>query len=647
MQSDGTFRTTAAFDGRHRSFAITYQTTPWLEGTFRYTGFDEFFFWDRNYEFKARLWEEELYLPTVAVGIRDVIGTGVFGSEYLVASKGFDRTDVTLGIGWGRLAGKGDFSNPARLVSGRFDFRDADAGLGGEFSFDNFFSGPEVGLFGGFSHRLKDYPLTFIAEYNPDQYDFDVRRGGTRPSSPISFGISWDALPGVVVTASHQHGDEFGVAFQFAADSTLEPARRVPDNFISSYYLSPQELPPQIRKDRWYSRMLYDVERSGLLLLEGSLSQDDQQAQLVVGNVSQAIWADAIAQLTALADLHLPASVRTIHFIVEDAGHRTATVVVPRPSTSFTAKPDVYLRSVRVLEGRTLENPQYRTGFFTGKVNTELNFRTRFQLFDPDDPARYQLYADISAEYSINAHWAIRSTLALNIENNFDESNRQVSDSVLPKVRSDVVRYLNEGESGLEKLIIEGRDTLGRSLHYRGFAGVLEEMYSGAGGEILYWPAQSRLAFGASLAYAKQREYDRGLGLLDYDVITGHVSAYWATPFHNYDVAVHAGRYLAKDVGATLEVRRTFRNGWQVGAWATLTDVPFEDFGEGSFDKGFYFQVPLDSVFGGNSRSKLGTRMRPIQRDGGQRLESYSGNIFWDLREARYDAFQVDNRLLP
>ena len=122
--------------------------------------------------------------------------------------------------------------NPARLVSGRFDVRNLDSGLGGRFSFNNFFSGPDVGLFGGFSHRLKDYPLTFIAEYNPDQYDFDVRKGGTRPSSPISFGISWDALPGVVVTASHQHGDEFGVSFQFAADSTLSQ-RRAPDNFIS------------------------------------------------------------------------------------------------------------------------------------------------------------------------------------------------------------------------------------------------------------------------------------------------------------------------------------------------------------------------------------------------------------------------------
>jgi hypothetical protein len=130
-------------------------------------------------------------------------------------------------------------------------------------------------------------------------------------------------------------------------------------------------------------------------------------------------------------------------------------------------------------------------------------------------------------------------------------------------------------------------------------------------------------------------------------VVTGHVSAYWATPFYNYDVAVHAGRYLAKDLGATFEARRTFRNGWQVGVWASLTDVPFDEFGEGSFDKGFYFQVPLDGVFGSRSRGNFATRMRPIQRDGGQRLEDFSGNIFWDLRGARYDAFTPDKRLLP
>ena len=649
MQSDGVFSTTASFDGRNKQFAITYQAAPWLEGTFRYSGWydQKVYTWDRNYEFKARLWDEYDYVPAVAVGIRDLVGTGVFGSEYLVATKGFGATDVSLGIGWGRLAGEGDFSNPLRLVSDRFDMRNADTGLGGELSLDNFFSGPEVGIFGGISHKFQNLPLTAIAEYNPDQYDFDVLRGGTRPKSPVSLGVAWNALPGVDITASYQHMEEVGLAFRFSLDSSAEPPRREPNQFISSYYLSQEQLPQQISKKRWYDRLLYDVERSGLFLVKASLSDDDRQAQLVVGNASYFLWSDAIGQLTALADLHLPATVRSIHFIVEDAGHRPVTVVVPRPSASLMGDEYSQRRSIRVLSGRTLDNPQNQTNFVTGKLNNELNVRTRFQLFDPDDPARYQVYFDLSSEYSLSAHWAIRSSISINIDQNFSESKRQETDSVLSPVRSEVAKYLNEGDTGLTTLIVEGRDTFGDSLHYRGFAGILEEMFSGAGGELLYWPSKSRVAIGASVAYAKQRDYDRRLDHLDYDVVTGHVSAYWASPFYNYDVAVHAGKYLAKDVGATLEVRRTFRNGWQVGAWATKTDVSAEDFGEGSFDKGFYFQIPLDSIFGGNTRSKFGTYMRPIQRDGGQRLESYSGNIFWDLRESRYDAFPLDERLLP
>ena len=74
---------------------------PWLEGTFRYTGFNRAIFsYDRNYEAKIRLWEEQRYLPQVAVGIRDLVGTGLWGSEYVVASKKMGDFDVTLGMGW-------------------------------------------------------------------------------------------------------------------------------------------------------------------------------------------------------------------------------------------------------------------------------------------------------------------------------------------------------------------------------------------------------------------------------------------------------------------------------------------------------------------------------------------------------------------
>ena len=57
-------------------------------------------------------------------------------------------------MGWGRLAGKGDFENPMTWLSNTFSVRDSDTGLGGELSTGDFFSGKEVGLFGGISYDV-------------------------------------------------------------------------------------------------------------------------------------------------------------------------------------------------------------------------------------------------------------------------------------------------------------------------------------------------------------------------------------------------------------------------------------------------------------------------------------------------------------
>ena len=210
------------------------------------------------------------------------------------------------------------------------------------------------------------------------------------------------------------------------------------------------------------------------------------------------------------------------------------------------------------------------------------------------------------------------------------------------------MKYLVEGASGLDSLFVQTRNSLSSDIHYRLFGGVLEEMYSGVGGEVLYQPFESRLAFGLSVNHVKQRDFDKSFKHLDYETTTGFVSAYWATPFYNFDLALHTGRYLAKDFGSTFEVRRTFPNGWQIGVWATFTDVSAEQFGEGSFDKGFFFRVPINGFAGRNSRASYATRVRPIQRDGGQRLENHSGNLWWDLRDARHDVFlNAGERAVP
>ena len=648
MQSDGTLTASMAFESRTESYMLTYQATPWLEGTFRYTGFNDFFFWDRNYEVKARLWEEQWLLPQVAVGIRDAVGTGVFGSEYVVASKQLGNLDVTLGLGWGRLADKGVATNPLTYIDDRFKRRTrSDDGTGGEVNFDTFFGGEEVGLFGGASYDFERWPLKAIIEYNPDQYAFDAARGVAAPPSPWTFGLAWQALPGVELTVSRQHDEAWGLALTARIDTTAEPPKRQVEVFVSSANMAPDELPQGFNSNSWYDRLLYDMERSGLLLIEARIDTLTHAAVLIIGNDGYALWADAAAKAMALVDLYLPPSVRSLQLVIEENGHRVHTLSALRPSSSYWQGTAIAKRNLQVLPGRSITNPQHRTNFVTRKVNFDINLNNRVQLFDPDTPLRYQVYLELGAEVALPLDWTLRGSYAFDIYNTFGESTRQ-SDSVLPRVRSDIVKYLQEGESGLDSLYLENRGSVSPGLHYRVFGGILEEMYSGIGGELLYQPYQSRLAFGASANWVRQRDFDKSFKHLDYETTTAFLSAYWATPFYNYDVAVHAGRYLAKDLGATVELRRTFTNGWMVGLWATLTDVSPEDFGEGSFDKGIFFRIPLDGLFGNNTRSAYTTRMRPIQRDGGQRLENHSGNIWWDLRSARFDVFaRAGDRISP
>jgi hypothetical protein len=94
------------------------------------------------------------------------------------------------------------------------------------------------------------------------------------------------------------------------------------------------------------------------------------------------------------------------------------------------------------------------------------------------------------------------------------------------------------------------------------------------------------------------------------------------------------GRYLAGDKGATVEVRRALPSGWEVGAFATFTNVSAEDFGEGSFDKGLYFTIPWSNIISPRLARRSSHKMRLIQRDGGQYLDSFMGNNWFRLQQA-------------
>jgi hypothetical protein len=134
---------------------------------------------------------------------------------------------------------------------------------------------------------------------------------------------------------------------------------------------------------------------------------------------------------------------------------------------------------------------------------------------------------------------------------------------------------------------------------------------------VAYRPFASRLAFGAEVNALKQRSFQQDFSFRDYNVVSGHATTYWDTGWNDVQVKLIAGRYLAKDIGVTLDFSRVFKNGVTVGAFATKTNVSAAEFGEGSFDKGVYLSVPFDVMLTRSSTSTANVLWKPLTRDGG------------------------------
>ena len=78
-----------------------------------------------------------------------------------------------------------------------------------------------------------------------------------------------------------------------------------------------------------------------------------------------------------------------------------------------------------------------------------------------------------------------------------------------------------------------------------------------------------------------------------------------------FDIEVNAGRYLAGDWAQLQQFPANLEAVGKLGAM-TLTDVPFDTFGEGSFDKAIYVSVPIDWIISSPTRSKRRLTLRPI-----------------------------------
>lgn len=650
MAPDGQLASTISYMGGTTRTTLTFQILPRLTGSFRYSALKGYrpagppaypnpVYYDRSFDLRYQVLTEGRYRPAVAVGLRDFIGTGLYGSEYLVATKGLgSRVRFTGGVGWGRLGSFNSFATtgarPTALI-----------GTGGALTTDRWFRGP-VSAFGGVSYQATD-KLSFKAEYSSDAY-LEETGGGQDPTanlfnrkSPWNFGMDYRVNRTIRVGAHYMYGSEIGVNVTIALDAKGSPVPGGSETAPLPVSVRPKFSASDLgwtttpgAKQSVQASVAEALAREGMVL-EG-MKLDGDRVHILLRNPRYDIESQAVGRAARVLTRTLPASVETFTIAQTFNGVPAGAVTMKRSDLEAleNASADALLNRVVFSGGaagwRDIDPVQ---GAYP-RLSWSFGPYMKLGVFDPDNPVRADAGLKLTADYFIAPGWVASGALTAKLVGNLDappSGRTGAGPGTLPKVRSNARLYASGNDPKIEHLTLAKYGRLGENWYGRLSLGYLEPMYAGVSGEVLWKPVDSRFALGAEVNYVAQRDFDMLFGVQNYRIATGHVSAYYdlGRGFHGQ---LDAGRYLAGDWGATLSLDREFDNGWRVGAYVTKTNVSAAAFGEGSFDKGIRITMPISWAIGSPSRKKNNIVIQSLTRDGGARL-AVNGRLYDAVRD--------------
>ena len=176
---------------------------------------------DRVYpgvDLKFKLFEETKYIPQVALGFDAAFGHKKLASEYLTLSKQYKNFDFTAGIAWGRLGSTGYFKNPLKDVSSHFR-KDRLYNNESSQSFNDWFTGEDIGLFGGIEYFTPINGLSLKTDYGANDYlGASIIPNFNKPS-PWSFGFNYTPWKYTDISAAVIGGDKVMARFSLQGNA--------------------------------------------------------------------------------------------------------------------------------------------------------------------------------------------------------------------------------------------------------------------------------------------------------------------------------------------------------------------------------------------------------------------------------------------
>ena len=648
MAREGEFSLNARDNDQYRYYSASLQLFPWLETTVRYTdvrtrrysAVSDFSgnqsYKDKAFDLKLRLWQEGFWLPEVALGTRDLGGTGLFDSEYLVASKAWGPFDFTLGLGWGYLGNSGTVKNPFCSYSDSYCQRPR-VGEAGSINGSQMFHGPTA-LFGGVEYQTPWQPLRLKMEYEGNDYQDDFA-GRLTQSSKVNVGAIYRVTDWADINASYERGNTF--MFGVTIRTNFNDLRQAHiDSEKPAYNPQPQ---PKLLEPTVVGNQLTDLKYNAGL--DGPRIQTKGHTLYVSGEQTKyRDTQEGVDRANRIVMNHLPADIDTISVTESRFNMPQVTTVTPVASLHNTLA-GYPLGHEQPLQ-QTRENPvdpgQTEQGMFIRKdrLNYSLSPVLNQSVGGPESFYMYQVGVMGNVDYWLTDHLLVGGSLFGNLANNYDKFNYNgaPADSSLPRVRTHIRDYV-ENNVYVNDLQANYMGHLGNGFYGQLYGGYLETMYGGVGAELLYRPVDANWAVGVDANYVRQRDWDNMMQFTRYKASTGNLTAYWR-PWFMQDVLVKTsvGQYLAKDKGVTVDVSKRFDSGVMVGVYATKTNVSSEEYGEGDFTKGFYISIPMDLFTVTPTRGRAQVNWVPLTRDGGQMLgRKYQLYDLTSDRDARFN----------
>jgi len=640
IEPDGTFRMGYSFAKPYVSVWSSITFLPRVELNARYVrimtgpigsgnqywqGYGDYK--DKVVSGKVVLLEENRNTPSLAFGSNDMQGTRLFKSQYLAASKLLGALDATLGVGKGRI--KGVFAG-ARFAPASWN-----------------------GIALAAEYDANDYPQDLYAQ----QTGVDRRKKGM--SLALEYRRGWlgsqlsyrDGKPGINLYA----------AIPFEAREFIPKIDEPPAD---------TEIAARPTLDQWNTDPQYRRELTNRLLKQDfknihiDVSGDVAEATLTNTRISLASRAVGRAARSIL--LCSPQDVREIriNYAVSDMPFATYTFTdtgkLQRYFNGLESRkqlaPSVAIGYAGIQQPSDkvrMQNdvPEYTGTHLDSNEGDIVSFRSEsarldkirvapglgFYFNDPSGALRYETFANASYEKQLSDGLLFKAAAQLTLWQDVS-GVRQPSNSLLPHVRTDVADYKKNGNIKLTQALLNKFYHPRQRLYARTSAGLYEEMFGGAGGQVLYFPESDPWAFDVSVDALRQREAIGWFTFRSYSTVTALATLHYRFQATGMTVAVRAGRFLAGDKGGRFEIRRRFRSGFEVGAWYTLTNgnditspgTPAQPY----HDKGVFMSIPLSSMLTRDTQAAPKIAISPWTRDVGQMV--FSPGDLYDLLEPAY-----------